>query len=191
MSYGYGPQGPQGSHAFDEVDVDGGGDHLGELAEVADPYPTTRAAYSRALVHTREDARTDPEEARHALAGYAGQPTRHGTYVRQIVAPEWTGATFLLSAGKNSFQIVDEDPARTLIEITNHTDGKVYVATTAGETVGAGTILLPPRDASGAPGRPLTIRATSAVYLYTDAMFVPAPGAEAVTWYIERLPVTS
>lgn len=176
------------TNAYDEVDVTGGGDHLGDATELLDPYPLTKAAQSKALTLIAEAFRTDPEEAAVALALYAGMQTRHGLSVRPVVAPEWSGNTFQLTAGVNSFQLADEDPYRTLIVVRNQSDGEVYVANSPGQLAGPGSILLPARDSTGTVHE-LPIRSTAPVWLWTDATYV-ATNSAVVTWYIERAPVT-
>jgi len=174
-------------YAYVEVDQSGG-DHLGDAAELVDPYPLTRAAQSRALTVQRGDTHTNPEEAAEAVAGFAGNQTRHGLSVRAIVAPEWSGNTFELSAGVNAFQVADEDPHRIVLLIRNLADGYVYVSNSPTQLPGPGSILLPPLVATRPPAE-LSIRSTAPVWLWTTAAFAPS-SSFAVVWYVERAPVT-
>lgn len=170
----------------DQIDPTG---HLGDYTELADPYPSTRAAWRGATQVLPGEVHADPDEVRQDMAGYAAAPHKQGTQVRQVVASQWFANSYLFPDGANGMRILDFDPQRTYVEITNHSAaGDVYLAVGPQRLAGAGTLYVPMRQA-GVGGRVFTktFRSTAEVYVFTLADFIQGASPVTLQIYGERL----
>lgn len=170
----------------DQVDPTG---HLGDYTELTSPYPTSRAAWRDAQQVLPDDVHADPDEVKQDMAGYAAVPHRVGTQVRNVVASEWFANSYLLPDGAQGFQLLEFDPQRTYVEITNHSAaGDVYLSVGSQRMAGAGSLYVPMRQ-SGTGGRCFakTLRTTAEVWAFTLADFVQGAAPVTLQIYGERL----
>lgn len=162
-----------------EVDHDAtGSDHLGDRAELSDPYPHTRAAYNRSLQQVPGDVYADPAQVRHDMGGYAAAPWRQGVQTRPVTPAGWFPFGRILTDGVNRMWLVEEDPQRYRVTVYNHATGPIWLAPTPTTSPGDGALYLPGYDSAVGIVHSREIRSWAKVYLFTTSTFTA--GAEPV-----------
>lgn len=169
-----------------EVDQVAPTDHLGDYAETLDPYPTTKAAQSRALVLTPGQFHSDPREVAQDMGAFAAAPHKQGTQVRPVTPSSWYPMGYVLTDGVQGFPALDEDEQRTRVQVYNYATGPIWLAPTPSRAPGAGALYLPGLDILTGVVHRAELCSWARVYLFTLEGFVAGAAPVHAQFITER-----
>lgn len=173
---------------LEEVDLQSSNpaDHLGDYRpEHGDPYPATTEAWARTVEPAPADTATLPADAMEDLSAYTAAPYKRGVGTRVVAAAEWAPGGLVLANGVQGYPLIERDPYRRSVRISNHADGPIYIAPTSTRVTGIGSLMIPGRDAGGAV-HAIELFTTAAVYVFTLSTFIAGPEPVHVQYCAER-----